>query len=78
MTIQEFNNLKVGDRVSIPDKDRKGQVISTEVLKIDRIFKKVEVLLGGNRFLSYRYVQKNSKKPWSCIVGSCNPYKPVM
>ena len=70
MTIQEFTNLKVGDAVQIPDTNRKGQVISTEVLKIDRIFKKCLVLLNS-KFLSYRYVQKNSKKPSSCMVGTC-------
>lgn len=70
MSIEEFNNLKVGDRVQIPDKCSKGQVISTEVLKIDRVFNKCIVILGGGKSLSYRRISINSKKRISCSVGS--------
>lgn len=55
MTLNQFNNLKVKDRVFLRGRDDK--YISTEVLKIDRYFKKLTVLLGRKSY-SYKYIQK--------------------
>lgn len=74
MTLSQFQSLKVGSRVYIPDLGRPKQMMSTEVLSIDRIFRKVKVLCGGDRFLSYRYVRASSQdKSISLIVGMCEP-----
>lgn len=59
MTLQEFNNLKVGDTVYMRKTKRYGNSYGTEVLEIDRFFKKVKVLLR-NDFLSYKYVYKKN------------------
>jgi len=69
MKIQQFNSIKKGDRVYLPDTNKKGQVISTEVLEVDRLYKKLKVLLR-NKFLSYRYFQFKTDSPISCFVGT--------
>lgn len=53
MTKEQFKKLKIGDTVYLPNYKRQG-FTSTEVLKIDHVFNKVQVLLR-NKFLSYRY-----------------------
>lgn len=68
MTKEQFKNLKVGDRVQIPNRGGKT-FMSTEVLEIDRYFKKVKVLLGGNKGLSYRYVRKDPTILTTCMCG---------
>lgn len=68
MTIKEFNELKIGDTVYHRDTLNKGFSRGTEVLEIDRIFKKVKVLLKSKP-LSYRYFSKKSKNPVRFFVG---------
>ena len=68
MTKQDFDKLKVGDRVILPGTRYRG-ITSTEVLKIDRVFNKLMVLLGGNKFLSYKYIQLKTDNVCSCSVG---------
>lgn len=77
MTQNEFKVLKIGDRVYLPDKyNNKGKLISTEVLKIDRLFNKVEVLLGGKP-KSYRYIRmKSGAVPISFVCGVSNYQAP--
>ena len=71
MTKKEFNNLKIGDRILLPNTGNlKGTFTSTEVLSIDRFFSKISVLLK-NRPLSYKYLQLKSNKPINCYVGVC-------
>lgn len=72
MTLNEFNNLKVKDRVFLHE--RSGKYISTEVLKIDRYFKKLTVLLGRQSY-SYKYIQKEvpREKQSGQMVGICPP-----
>lgn len=70
MTLNEFNNLKVKDRVYL--RQQNGKYISTEVLKIDRYFKKLTVLLGRQSY-SYKYIQKEvpREKQSGQMVGMC-------
>jgi len=71
MTIEQFNSLKVNDLVYIPGA-YEGRFTGTQVLKIDRLFKKVTVLLGTKSY-SYRYVRRQIKSTQhaSCFVGLC-------
>jgi hypothetical protein len=69
MTKQQFDKLKVGDSVYLKNTYNEFWT-GTEVLKIDRIFSKVEVLLGRRPY-SYRYISVN-KRPASCFVGVCS------
>jgi len=68
MTINQFNTLKIGDRVLLPNNWSKGTYTSTEVLEIDRVFKKVRVLLNS-KFLSYKYIPVD--KPMAEITSYC-------
>ncbi len=61
MTSTEFQSLKCGDRVCIPG-GQLGRLIGTEVLAIDRMFRKVTVLLGRKPY-SYRYVRSQARVP---------------
>lgn len=70
MTKTEFNNLKIGDRCYL--RERNGTYTSTEVLKIDKIFNKVVVLLHSAP-VSYRYILKKltgNQRESGNIVGS--------
>jgi|WetSurMetagenome_2_1015567.scaffolds.fasta_scaffold343583_2 hypothetical protein len=71
MTKQQFDKLKVGDVVCLRNPVRDGGFTMTEVLEIDRFFRKVRVLLK-NEFQSYRRFPL--KVDWSKvrgIVGTC-------
>lgn len=70
MTLNEFNNLKVKDRVYL--RQQNGKYLSTEVLKIDRYFKKLTVLLGRQSY-SYKYIQKEvpREKQSGQMVAMC-------
>jgi hypothetical protein len=71
MTIKDFNKLKIGDSVCLPNTWKKGSYTQTEVLEIDKIFKKVRVLLHS-KFLSYKYLPKNKDiKNITGFVGVC-------
>ena len=71
MTISEFNSLKVGDGVYLPNNRKREQYTSTEVLEIDRIYKKIKVVLKGE-WTSYRYFPLNiDLDRVSCFVGTC-------
>lgn len=55
MTAKQFKVLKVGDTVYLRNnKWQTNGFTATEVLKIDRLFGKIQVLLR-NQFLSYKY-----------------------
>jgi hypothetical protein len=70
MTAQQFKTLKVGDRIYLPNSWKRGTFTSSEVLKIDRIFGKVQVLLR-NKFLSYKYFpSKVEPSKVSAFVGT--------
>lgn len=70
MTAAEFNNLKVGDSVYLPNSFKKGTYISTEILEIDRVYKKIKVLLRS-KFLSYKYFPKKvDHSKCSLMVGT--------
>jgi hypothetical protein len=70
MTLADFNKLKVGDGVYVTD--RSGRTMGSEVLKIDKLFKKISVLCkAGGRFVSYRSVARKTTRPVSCFVGTC-------
>ena len=70
MNFIQFNSLKIGDRCYIPNANRKDMFISTEVLKIDRFFKKVTVLLGKKSY-SYKYIRSNiNSSKISYMVGT--------
>lgn len=71
MTIQEFNNLKVGDVVYIR-RTRNCNAFGTEVTDIDRFFKKIKAICKSKP-VSYRYVSKKSI-PVNSFVGSCKNY----
>ncbi len=67
MTIQEFNNLKVGDAVYIR-KTKNCKAFATEVTDIDRLFKKIKAICKSKP-VSYRYASKKSI-PVNSFVGS--------
>lgn len=69
MTINQFNNLKIGEIVYIPDVNKKGKLFSTEVLQVDKFFGKITVLLGGKP-LSYRYVKIKANREISFYCGT--------
>jgi hypothetical protein len=71
MTLKEFNLLKVGDRCFL--KSYNKTFTSTEVLKIDRMFKKIVVLLR-NKPVSYRYIPLKLK-PNQIQSGMVGTYK---
>jgi hypothetical protein len=80
MTKQEFQKLKVGDRVYIPSTFMgiKNPVMSTEVTNIDRYFNKVKVFCGGEKFHSYRRVFIQTNRPCPHSVGICKtPFPPM-
>ena len=65
MTKQQFSKLKVGDYVYLPG----NRYTYTPILKIDRIFNKVSVLLG-RKFYSYKYIpMKCPKNKHGLTVG---------
>lgn len=68
MTKEQFDKLKIGDRVYIPH-FKPGEVLSTEVLGIDRIFNRINVLCHS-KTLSYRYVAVETRKFVAFVVGT--------
>lgn len=71
MTTTQFKALRKGDRVLIPDAARGNrELLSTEVLGIDRLFGKVTVLLGRKPY-SYRYVRVDGAKSGLTRSGIC-------
>jgi len=68
MTRQEFQNLKVGDNVWMPDSWKRGYYISTEVIKIDKIFGKLEAVLSGCP-KSYKWFSTKPKEKISFTAG---------
>lgn len=74
MTKKEFDNLKVGDIVYIKNLHSEDYM-SSEVLKIDRIFNKLVALCGqlrnGKEFRSYRSVLKKCSGEVRMSVGTC-------
>lgn len=77
MTLKQFKQLKIGDRVFLPDirANNRKKFISTEVLKIDKLHKKISVLLGRRQFYSYKYIAKEIpiKRESGICVGLMNP-----
>ncbi len=71
MKIKEFKSLKIGDSVYIPKGNYAvNEMMSTEVLGIDRVFNKIKVLCHSKP-LSYRYVSYKTNKPVTLFVGTC-------
>lgn len=70
MTKAEFDKLKVGNAVYLPDKQNKT-FIGTEVTAIDRYFNKLDVLLG-KKFYSYKYISRKYRLS-RFMVGMCPP-----
>lgn len=73
MTIEEFNNLKVSDEIYLPDVNREGKFLSTEVLEINKEDKTIKAFMDNNKFREYSYIQKSvSPENISFIVGIGN------
>lgn len=79
MTFEEFNNLKINDEVYLPDTNREGKFMSTEVLEINQEAKTVKVFLDNDKFRPYEYVQKSVPlEQVSCFVGMGNSPRMLM
>ena len=68
MTLEEFNNIKVGQSCYLPDSRNKNRFYSVQILGKDKFFKKLKVMLN-NQWLSYKYLQLNKGSQCSCVVG---------
>ena len=54
MTAKQFNELNVGSSVNLPTNRKKTKFIRTEVVEIDRIFKKIRVVYRS-KWTSYKF-----------------------
>jgi len=70
MTIKEFNDLKIGDEIYLPDKYKEGKFMSTEVLEIDKENKRIKAFLDSNKSRYYTSVKRYVPfENISCSVG---------
>lgn len=58
MTLEEFNNLNIGDEIYTKDSYREGKFISTEVLEINRNNETLKPFMNSDKFCSYIDVEK--------------------
>ena len=69
MTKEQFKKLKVGDSVAVYCDGKRDSTMGTEVLRIDRIFGKIDVLCKRPK-LSYKYVLLKPTILPRCFVGT--------
>tara|TARA_R110000772_G_scaffold249530_2_gene363833 strand:+ start:23016 stop:23234 length:219 start_codon:yes stop_codon:yes gene_type:complete len=72
MTKEQFKKLEVGSAAYIYNNNR---ITATEILEIDRYYKKVKVLLMGDKFYSYRSVRVTTRNETDFpnqICGTCH------
>jgi len=59
MTLEQFNNLKVGDEIYLPDSYRKNKFMSTEVLEINKKNQTIKAFMNSDKFCSYKDIEKS-------------------
>jgi hypothetical protein len=70
MILEEFDNLKIGDEIYLPDEYKEGKFMSTEVLEINKEEKKIKAFMDSDKFRDYTYIQKSIPfEKVSCSVG---------